>query len=58
MREVADDDDGDENRAASRQGPCTRLNTKKEQLNKPNRLAATMITPVRKSTSVKTMEIL
>ena len=39
-------------------GHTTRLDTRKGALNKLNRLAATMITPVRRSTPVKTMEIL
>ena len=39
-------------------GHTTRLDSKKEALDKLNRLAATMITPVRKSKPVKTMEIL
>ena len=39
-------------------GHITRQDTKKEALNKLNRLAATMITPVRRSTPVKTMEVL
>ena len=39
-------------------GHTTRLDIRKEALDKLNRLAATMITPVRKSTPVKTMEIL
>ena len=39
-------------------GHTTRLDTRKEALDKLNRLAATMITPVRRSTPVKTMEII
>ena len=39
-------------------GHTSRLDTRKESLDKLNRLAATMITPVRKSTPVKTMEVM
>ena len=39
-------------------GHTTRMDTRKEALDKLNRLAATMITPVQRSTPVKTMEIL
>ena len=39
-------------------GHTMRLDTRKEALNKLNRLVATMITPVRQSTTVKTMEII
>ena len=35
----------------------TRLDTRKEALDKRNRLAATMITSVRRSTPAKTMEV-